>query len=151
LLCELNVGPSASQQGRQAPQLIRLLFTVHIVTRCAADANSTHQGALVGIVGQGRSEHEPLITSSSNTRSTFFGGCRGCTRKPTSIWTFVELPFLSGFTLKWHNRNCSYRQIDGSFTQNRRNLNPKNCCNFLQVWHRTVLICGNAIPPMIVI
>ena len=64
----------------------------------------------------------------------FFGGLKrehktNCTRNPTMIWTFVNLPFLSGFPLEWHNKKYFCSLIHGSFTQNRHNLQSESNLN----------------------
>jgi len=61
---------------------------------------------------------EKLETRPSSSRAFK----TGCTRNPTRIWTFVKLPFLSGFPLKWRNRKYFCSLIYGSFTQNRPNF-----------------------------
>jgi len=72
----------------------------------------------------------PLMrTSHINTKT-------GCTRNPSRIWTFVKIPFLSGFPFKWRNREyfCSFNHA--SFTQNRPNLRSNISCEFLQLWRK---------------
>jgi len=82
-----------------------------------------------------------LETRPSSSRA--FETC--CTRNPTRMWTFVKLPFLSGFPLKWRNRKYFCSLIYGSFTQNRLNLRSNISCEFLQLWHRTIQICKSGI------
>ena len=84
---------------------------------------------------------EKLETRPSSSRAFK----TGCTRNPTRIWTFVKLPFLSGFPLKWRNRKYFCSLIYGSFTQNRHKLRSNISCESLQLWFRTVPICRSGI------
>jgi len=65
-----------------------------------------------------------------------FSPKKSCTRNLTSVWTFVKLPFLGDFALKWQNWKYFCILINGFFTQNRNILRSNIFCNVLQLRRR---------------